>query len=82
MDEFNQVRPLRIERDPDRARAEANERDVVAFGAEYPSGAIIVEWRREAFEPSERSAQVVTSRYENRADAERASGGTVVYGSG
>lgn len=73
------VRPLRIERDPDRERGSASEATVTAVGAQYPSGDIIIQWRREAFEPGERSEDTVTSQYHNVEDAEQATGGTVVF---
>jgi len=74
-----EVRRLHIERDPDRERDSASEETVTARGAQLPSGTIYIEWRREAFEPEERSKGVVTSRYECVEDAEQATGGTVVF---
>lgn len=54
----------------------------LAVGAEFPSGTIIVEWNREAFPPGQQTTRRVTSRYETVADAEQASGGTVIYTEG
>lgn len=79
MSENNRVRPLHVERDPDRERAEANQVTVTAVGAQFPSGAIYIEWRRDAFEPGERAKETVTSRYQNVEDAEQATAGRVVF---
>jgi hypothetical protein len=77
--EYQGVRPLRIERDPDRERASSSAATVTAVGAQYPSGDIIIQWRREAFEPGERSEETVTSHYHNVEDATQATAGTVVF---
>jgi hypothetical protein len=55
------------------------ERDdkVVAAGALLPSGAVAVEWNREAFPEGERTEHPTTSLYGHIDDAEEASGGTV-----
>jgi hypothetical protein len=64
--------PLVIERGP------VGEKTVVAHGALYPSGRIVIEWRREAFPEGERTERPTLSIYESLADAEEASGGVVV----
>lgn len=74
------ISPLFVLRDPDRARAEATEVDVIAAGAQLPSGTIYIEWNREAFAEGERAEHPVTSRYETVADAEQATGGDLVFG--
>jgi hypothetical protein len=79
MSEHNSVVPLHIERDPDRERASSSDETVTAVGARYPSGDIIIQWRREAFAEGERSKTPVTSHYRNVEDAEQASAGTVVF---
>lgn len=79
MSDIERPRRLHIERDPDRARLEANEETVTAVGVQMPSGAIIIEWCREAFEPGDRANKTVTSRYECVEDAEQATAGTVVF---
>ncbi|NLV14432.1 hypothetical protein [Haloarcula argentinensis] len=63
------------------------ERDgkIVAAGALLPSGAVAVEWNREAFSEGERTEHPTTSLYGHIDDAEEASDGTVVvdhYGKG
>lgn len=60
------VRPLHVRRDPDRERASSNNETVTAVGAEYPSGDIIIQWRREAFAEGERARAPVTSHYRKR----------------
>ncbi|WP_092894108.1 hypothetical protein [Halopelagius inordinatus] len=79
MSDYESPRRLRIERDPDRARLEANEETVTAVGVQMPSGVIYIEWRREAFEPGDRSEGLVHSRYENVEDAVQATAGNVVF---
>ena len=79
MSDYERPRRLRIERDPDRARLEANEETVTATGVQFPSGTIVIEWRREAFEPGDRSTGVVHSRYECVEDAVQATAGHVVF---
>lgn len=79
MSDYEQPRRLHIERDPDRARLEANEEDVTAVGVQLPSGTILIEWRREAFEPEDRANGTVQSRYENVEDAEQATAGNLVF---
>jgi hypothetical protein len=77
--DYNRARALRIERDPDRERASASNVTVTATGVETHTGDILIQWRREAFEPGERSEGTVTSHYESIADAEQATAGTVVF---
>jgi len=72
-------RPLHIRRDPDRARDSATEETVVAVGVQMPSNTIIIEWNRKAFDSDERAAHPVKSEYRSVADAEQATGGTVVF---
>jgi len=72
-------RRLHIERDLDRARASANDEAVVAVGALYPSGQVIIEWRRSAFEEDDRAEEPVESRYGCIEDAEQATGGRLVF---
>lgn len=74
-------RPKRliILRDPDRSRDSASEVDVIAAGVQMPSGAIHIEWNREAFEEDERASHTVESRYESVEDAEQASSGTLLF---
>lgn len=82
MSEQNPARKIRrvaIYRDPDRERDAANERDITAYGVEFPSGEIVVEWNREAFEIGDRTETPTHSHYGSLPDAEQASGGTVVY---
>jgi len=50
----------------------------VAAGALLPSGAVAVEWNREAFPEGERTAHPTTSLYRTIDDAEEASGGSLV----
>jgi len=50
----------------------------VAAGALLPSGAVAVEWNREAFPEGERTEHPTTSLYAHIDDAEQASGGEVV----
>lgn len=52
---------------------------VTATGAEFPSGTLRVEWRREAFPSDQRSDEPIESRYESVGDAELASQGTVEF---
>lgn len=78
-DAADDLRRLYIERDPDRARLESNEEEVTALGVQFPSGHIVIQWRREAFQPGDRSEGVVESRYECIEDAEQATAGTVVF---
>jgi len=47
---------------------------VTSVGALYPSGDVIVQWRRAAFPPSERTDEPVTSHYQSVDDAEEAAG--------
>jgi hypothetical protein len=67
--EHDPATPLRIERNG----------DVLAVGAQLPSGTIVVEWNREAFPPEERTQYPVESRYSTEADAIEASGGAVIF---
>lgn len=73
------VRRLKIERDPDRARLSATEVEITAYGVQLPSGVIYIEWNRDAFEPDDRAEGLVHSRYENITDAEQATAGNVVF---
>ncbi|MFD1588730.1 hypothetical protein ACFR9U_17260 [Halorientalis brevis] len=82
MSGIESLRPLYIRRDPDRSRDEANEETVTAVGAQFPSGTIVIEWRREAFEEDEQTNKPVRSTYQTVADAEKASGGEVVFQNG
>ncbi len=50
----------------------------VAAGALLPSGAVAVEWNREAFPEGERTEYPTTSLYRSIDDAEEASGGSLV----
>lgn len=77
--DYEGVRPLIIRRDPDRERASSSDETVTAVGAQYPSGDIIIQWRREAFAEGERARAPVTSHYRNEEDAEQASAGTLVF---
>jgi hypothetical protein len=72
-------RRLVVRRDPDRARLEANEETVTATGFQTPGGVIYVEWRREAFQPGDRSEGLVHSRYETVDDAEQATAGNIEF---
>jgi len=49
-----------------------------ATGVRLPSGAIVVNWNREYFEPDERTDESVVSIYANESDAEQATGGRIV----
>lgn len=51
----------------------------MAVGAELPSGLMIVEWLRESFPEEERTDAPVHSQYHSKADAEQATGGTIIY---
>lgn len=76
---YDDAQRLRVRRDPDRARQNANEETVTAVGAQLPSGQIIIEWRRDAFAPGERSEEPVVSIYRNVLDAEQATAGTIEF---
>lgn len=77
--DYERPRRLRVERDPDRARLEANEETVTAVGVQFPSGDIVIQWRREAFEPDDRANDTVQSEYRNIEDAEQATAGHIVF---
>jgi hypothetical protein len=51
----------------------------IAIGVRFPSAVHVVEWVRDCFEPDERTDNPVTSMYRGKADAEQATGGTVIY---
>ena len=67
---MTRVQPLHVARE---------DGTVTAVGAWYPSGDVIVQWRREAFPPDERTDASVTSHYQSVKDAEEATGGKVVF---
>lgn len=79
MVEYEEPRLLRVERDPERARLEANEETVTATGVQFPSGRIVIEWRREAFQPGDRASGVVHSKYDNVKDATQATAGDIIF---
>ncbi|MFT4921038.1 MAG: hypothetical protein ACI8XM_000231 [Haloarculaceae archaeon] len=51
----------------------------IAIGVKFPSAIHIVEWVRDHFEPAERTDHPVRSHYQSQADAEQATGGTIIY---
>lgn len=51
----------------------------IAIGVRFPSAVHIVEWVREHFDEENRTDNPVRSHYESKADAEQATGGTVIY---
>jgi len=63
------IKPLKVERNG----------DVVALGALYVSGDVIVQWRPSAFPEVERTQNHVTSHYDSVSDAETATSGTLVF---
>lgn len=75
------MRALRVERDPERARLSADEAETVtARGHQLPSGAIAVKWRKEAFEEDDRSEDSVVSLYLGGVeDARQATAGNIVF---
>lgn len=70
------ARALRVTREPD---DEANEAPTVAYGAELPSGTVVVEWDPEAFPEGERTRKATQSIYGNIADARQATGGSIQF---
>lgn len=74
---YDEPKRLVVYRDPDRERASASEAGVIATGVQFPSGNIVVEWRREAFAEGDRTDAPTESRYGSVEDAEQASGGFV-----
>jgi hypothetical protein len=71
------IEPLHVVRDPD---GDANEGAVVAYGCEFPSGTIVVEWEPGAFPDGEQTEEPTQSIYGSHADAEQATGGQLRYG--
>lgn len=55
------------------------ENPLIASGVRFPSGTIIIEWRRTAFVEERRTAAPVRSVYQSEADCEQATGGTLRY---
>ena len=55
------------------------ENALIASGVRFPSGVIIIEWRRTAFVEERRTTRPVRSVYQTEADAEKATGGTLRY---
>ena len=63
-----------------RLHIENDDGDVVAVGVQFPdSGTIVVEWRREAFPPGERTDEPTRSHYSGVDDAAQCAG-EVVFG--
>lgn len=53
--------------------------DRVAYGVQFPSETVVVEWDREAFPEGERTDESSQSIYASISDAEEATGGTVEF---
>lgn len=51
----------------------------IAIGVKFPSAVHIVEWIRDHFEEDNRTDHPVRSHYGSKADAEQATGGTLIY---
>lgn len=68
---------LRVESNEDRTRVETKD-SLLGRGVQFPSGFIVMEWRRESYPPADRLEEPHQSVYQSLDDLEQGTGGDVI----